>query len=138
MQGIRDGADKRQTDAGAAGLSGAGASGAVEFLPDFRQLLLRQTFTFIEHGQAHAVSGSCRRNLNVLALGRVADGVGQVIHQHLIEQITVRADRNMRVIIFHSQTSVFTQNSGFSHRFRTKCMQINILVERLLCTKLQP
>ncbi len=51
------------------------------------------------------------------------------IHQHLIEQITVRADRNMRVIIFHGQTSVFRhkKQSGFSHRFRTK------YVDQYLC-----
>ena len=76
---------------------------------------------FIEHGQAHAVAGFCGRNLNALSLRRVADSVGQVIHQHLIEQIAVCADRNMRVLIFHGQTSIFTQNSGFAHRFRTKC-----------------
>lgn len=61
VQRICDGADERQTDAGAAGLAGTSAVGAVEFLPDLRQLILGQTLACIENGQARAPAVSGRR-----------------------------------------------------------------------------
>ncbi len=83
VEGIRDGADERQTDASAAGLTGTGAVGAVEFLPDFRQLFLGQTLALIENSQT-GVFFSREAEIRFYPLRGIADGVRQVIHEHLV------------------------------------------------------
>ena len=137
MQRICDGADERQTDAGAAGLAGTSAVGAVEFLPDLRQLILGQTLACIENGQARAPAVSDGGDDDASALGGVADGVGQVVHEHLLEQAAVRAHGDVRVRAVHAEVFAFAQHGGLLHRVAAHFVQVDLFIECLFRAELE-
>ena len=108
MQCIRNGAYQRQTDAGAASFPRTRAVGSIEFLPDLRKFLFGQAVPFIEYRQTYTIPRLFGRNLYLSAVYCIADCIGQIIHQYLVEQITVRADRDAGIVIFHCQAAAFT------------------------------